>query len=74
MVCWWLNPLFRGIDLKLANCGLQGNQLSIQIGEADLVIINDGDLSKTGAHKGLDSIGTYAADSEDYDIAVIEFL
>ena len=69
-----VDALGRHIHLILAEGTYEGDDLAVEVGDGDLVVIDEVEGSDAAAGQGFDHIATHAAHAEDGDTAAREHL
>ncbi len=69
-----LDALFCDVDLALADGVPCGDDLAVEVGERDVVVVDDVDGAYTGARERLHREPPYAAHAKDEDAGVLEAL
>ena len=63
------NAFFHDRDLRCADIAAEGRQLAIDVGDANLIEIDEGEFADAGAGEGFGCPRAYPADSNDADMS-----
>ena len=65
-------PIAHHLDLGLADHAVCGDQLAIDVGHADTVVVDENEAANTGPRQCLGGPGTHTAEADDRDGARLE--